>query len=70
MAEEKKPSKRINKGPWKEQVQEQRRKDAETRQAVYDKLTPQQKLANLDKYKFAATRERARIAKQLTKEGR
>lgn len=70
MAEEKKQSKRINKGPWKHEVQEQRRKDAEARQAAYDKLTPQQKLANLDKYKFLAKRERARITKQLTKEGR
>jgi hypothetical protein len=67
MAEEKKQSKRKNKGPWKSQVQAQRRKDAEARQAEYDKLTPQQKLTNLDRYGFQAKRERARISKQLTK---
>ena len=65
MAEEKKQSKRINKGPWKHEVLAQRRKDAEARQVEYDKLTPQQKLAALDRYGFKATRERARIAKQL-----
>lgn len=50
--------------PWKHKAKEARRKDAEERQAAYDKLTKEQKLAKLDKYTHVAKRERARLEKQ------
>jgi hypothetical protein len=56
---------RTNKGPWLHIVKAERRKLAEARQAEYDKLTVEQKIAKLDKYQHTATRQRARLAKQL-----
>lgn len=44
---------------------EERRKQAEARRAAYDKLTPAEKLANLNKNGLRATAERARLAKKL-----
>ena len=38
-----------------------KREGAESRKAEYDKLTPQQKLDQLDKLGFAAKRQRARL---------
>lgn len=44
---------------------ERKQKEAAERKAAYDKLTVQQKLDLLDKYGFTATRQRARLQKQL-----
>lgn len=43
----------------------QKRVQAQTRQSEYDKLTPQQKLAKLDRGGFTATKEREKLAKIL-----
>lgn len=53
--------------PWKHRVKEARRKDAEARQAKYNALTPKQKLDKLDRGLFFAAKERAKIAKSMTK---
>lgn len=51
-------------------LKEMRRKDAEERQAAYDKLSPKERLARLDA-KFGAgkgaKKERAKLAKRLAK---
>lgn len=52
--------------PWKHRVMEQRRADAEARQAEYNKLTPQQKLARLDKLRLSASKERAKLSKKIS----
>lgn len=52
---------RHNKGPWKDSVQVQRRKFAEERQAAYDKLSKEQKIAKLDAGRFVATKQRAKL---------
>ena len=52
---------RTNKGPWKDRVMEVRRKDAEERQKLYEALSPQQKIAKLDKEGHRAERQRKRI---------
>lgn len=51
--------------PWKHVVMEKRRVDAEERQAAHDLLTPQQKLAKLDKGDLAAEKERAKLKKAI-----
>jgi len=43
------------------EVMEQRRKDAEERQATYRALTPEQRLEKLDRLGHVATKERAKI---------
>lgn len=47
------------------QAQAQRKLEAETRQAEYNKLTPQQKLDLLDAGGFAAKKQRAKLQAQL-----
>lgn len=47
------------------QAKAQRKLEAEQRQAEYNKLTPQQKLAKLDAGGFTATKERAKLLAQL-----
>jgi hypothetical protein len=47
--------------------QEKRQTEAKERQEAYNKLTVEQKLAKLDKGNFTATRQRAKLKKQLTK---
>jgi len=44
-----------------------RRKDAEARQVEYEKLTTQQKLEKLDAGGFTATKQRARLGRELDK---
>lgn len=51
--------------PWKARATETRRKDAEERQKLYDALTPEQKIASLDKRGLNAKRERNRILNRL-----
>jgi len=58
-----------NKGIAKAE-KEQRRKEAEARQAEYDKLTPQQKLKRLDDAGLRAKRHRARLEKQIEEQRR
>ena len=53
------------KSPWKYKVKEERRKQAESRQAKYDKLTIAQKIQKLDANGHVATKQRARLLKQL-----
>jgi hypothetical protein len=48
------------------QIKAARRAEAEARNADYAKLTPAQKLAKLDAGGFAATKQRAKLAQQLT----
>jgi hypothetical protein len=45
---------------------EEKRLQAAERQAAYNKLSPQQKLAALDKLGLRAERQRARIQAQIT----
>jgi len=45
-----------------EQQKAQRKLEAETRQAEYNKLTPQEKLARLDAGGFTASKQRAKLA--------
>ena len=56
---------RTNKGPWKHQVKAKRRLAAEERQDKHNTLTPQERLANLDKFHFEAKKERAKLAKLI-----
>lgn len=51
--------------PWKSRQQAERRAAAEERQAAYDSLTIEQKIAKLDAGKFRALKERAKLQKQL-----
>lgn len=48
-------------------MREERRLQAETRNAEFAKLTPEQKLAKLDAGGFAAKKQRAKIQASLTK---
>lgn len=50
---------------WLARRQATRRQVAEERNALYAKLTPQAKLAQLDKLNLKATKVRAKLAKQL-----
>lgn len=43
----------------------QKQAEAEARNAAWRSLTPAQKLARLDQHNLAATRQRARIAKDM-----
>ena len=56
---------RQSNSPWKDQIMQVRREAAEARQKVYDALSPQDKLARLDRYGFRAAKERAKIARKL-----
>jgi len=56
---------KTNKGPWKHRVKEERRKVAEARNAEYNKLTIEQKLAMLNKYNFVAAKQRAKLQAKL-----
>jgi len=49
----------------KRAARNERRLDAEQRVANWHSLTPKQQLTYLDKHKFVAKRQRARIAKVL-----
>lgn len=60
---------RKNKGPWKKQAMRSRREIADERQALSDKLTPQQRLANLDKLNLTAAKERAKLLAKLSANG-
>lgn len=51
---------------WKARSQALKRAAAEKRQQVYDKLTTQQKLEQLDKLNLKATKVRVKLTKQLT----
>jgi hypothetical protein len=59
-----KPKTNVTKGIEKE-AKARRRLEAEARNAEYQKLSPQQRLANLDKAGLKASKERAKIAKLL-----
>lgn len=54
-----------NPPPWKHKRTEGRRQDAEERQKLYDALTPQQKIARLDKEGHSAEKQRKRILNGL-----
>lgn len=49
-------------------TKEQKGMEAATRQGIYDSLTPKQRLAKLDKYGFAAKKERAKIAELIAQQ--
>lgn len=57
---------RTNKGPWKKQRQAKRHEAAQARQTIYNALTPEEKLAKLDRYNWIATKERTKIAKLMS----
>lgn len=57
------------KAPWKHLVQAQRREAAELRQAEYDKLSPSERLAKLDRLHLTAKKERAKLTAAI-KEGK
>lgn len=54
--------------PWKARARAVRRAAAEERNKLYRSLTPQQRLANLDKLGLTAKRERARLLALIEKQ--
>ena len=46
-----------------------KRQEAETRNAHWASLTPEEQLAHLDKYDLRAVKQRAKIARRMEKKG-
>ena len=50
-------------------TKEEKRSEAVTRNEAYSKLTPQQKLEQLDKHGLTASKQRSKLTKLINKTG-